>query len=66
MSESNIVLKINELNLKIFKLLSTRYKSMNLDVTPVQSKIMLAIYDNELDSCQKDIERVISCTKSLM
>ncbi len=66
MRENSIILEINEINLAIFKMISARYKKMNLDVTPVQSRIIMYIYENNEALCQKDIEKFITCNKSTL
>lgn len=66
MQHSSIMLELNEVNLAIFKSIAARYKSLGLDVTPVHSRIVMFLYDNECEICQRDIEKFISCNKSTM
>ena len=66
LKNSDILFKVNELNMYVLKTISLRYKNMGMNITPVQGRIIMAIYDKEVDSCQKDIEQVISCNKSTL
>ncbi|HAB67466.1 MAG TPA: MarR family transcriptional regulator [Firmicutes bacterium] len=58
------MIDLNEVNISIFKAVSARYKSMGVDATPVQSRIIMFLYDDEELKCQKDIEKFISCNRS--
>ncbi len=64
MHNSSIMIDLNEVNISIFKAVSARYKSMGVDATPVQSRIIMFLYDDEELKCQKDIEKFISCNRS--
>lgn len=64
MHNSSIMIDLNEVNISIFKAVSARYKSMGIDATPVQSRIIMFLYDDEELKCQKDIEKFISCNRS--
>ncbi len=66
MQNSSIMLELNEVNIGIFKKISARYKELGLEVTPVHSRIIMFLYDNDMQICQRDIERFISCNKSTM
>lgn len=66
MQDSSIMHKLKEVDLEIFKAVSTRYKNLGLDVTPVQSRIIMFLYDSNDLICQRDIEKFVSCNKSTM
>ncbi len=57
---------INDINLSIFKYIFKRHKILGLGVTPVQSRIIMYIYENNGSIYQKDIESFISCNKSTL
>ena len=57
---------INDINLPIFKYVFKRHKKLGLGVTPVQSRIIMYIYENNGSIYQKDIESFISCNKSTL
>lgn len=64
--EKSIILEMNDIALDIFKLLSTRYKKLGLEVTPVQGRIIMALYSQSNLLCQRDIEENIPCNKSTL
>lgn len=64
MNGSSLLVQMNEVNLGIFKVLAARYKKMGLEVTPVQSRVIMFIYNSEKSICQKEIEGFLSCSKS--
>lgn len=64
--EKSIILEMNDITLDIFKTLSTRYKKLNLEVTPVQGRIIMALYSRDDLLCQKDIESNVACNKSTL
>ena len=64
MHNVSVMLEMNEVNMAVFKAILARYKKMNLGVTPVHGRIIMFIYDNKLDICQKDIEKYVACNKS--
>lgn len=66
MHNMSFLLKLNEVNLMIFKVIANRYKKMGIDVTPVHSRIIMFLYNSQCIICQKDIEKYISCNKSTM
>lgn len=66
MQNSSIMHKLKEVDLEIFKAVSARYKNLGLDVTPVQSRIIMFLYDSDISICQRDIEKFVSCNKSTM
>lgn len=57
-------MSLNDVNLAFFKYILYRYKRLKLDITPVQGRILLAIYKNREMSCQKSIEEFVPCNKS--
>lgn len=57
---------INDINLSVFKYIFKRHKKLGLGVTPVQSRIIMYIYENNGSIYQKDIESFISCNKSTL
>ena len=66
MKEDSIFSELAELNSLMVKVLSARYKKLNLNVTPLQSRIIIYIHDNEGKVWQKDLERFIGCNKSTL
>lgn len=64
--EKSMILEMNDIALDIFKLLSTRYKKLGLEVTPVQGRIIMALYSQNNLLCQRDIEASVPCNKSTL
>lgn len=64
MNKKTIIKEINYLNLKLYKAIIAKYKKLGIDVTPMHGRIIMYIYNNPCDVCQKDIEKFISCNKS--
>lgn len=64
MHNSSIMVDLKEVNISIFKAVSARYKNMGIEATPVQSRIIMFLYEDEELKCQKDIEKFISCNRS--
>lgn len=64
--EKSMLLEMNDVALDIFKLLSTRYKKLGLEVTPVQGRIIMALYSQNNLLCQRDIEASVPCNKSTL
>ena len=64
--EKSMILEMNDVALDIFKLLSTRYKKLGLEVTPVQGRIIMALYSQNNLLCQRDIEASVPCNKSTL
>lgn len=59
-----MIYEINELDLFFFKVMANRYKK--LDITPVQSRIIMVIASKEDGMYQKEIEDFIPCNKSTL
>lgn len=66
MEKKSLIHEIKRINGDIFKAIFNRYKEMNLDITPMHAKIIMAIYKSDKPLCQKDLEGPISCNKSTM
>lgn len=66
MNSKSIFNILSELNGAIFKRLVARYKELGLNVTPVQSRIIMSIYESEEKVCQKNLERLVGCNKSTL
>lgn len=64
--KESIILEMNDVAVNIFKTLAIRYKKLNLELTPVQSRIIMALYKQDDLLCQKDIEKDIPCNKSTL
>ena len=62
--EKDIVMELNDVTLLLFKHASSRYKKMNIDITPMQARILIAIHDSKDVVCQKYIESYVACNKS--
>lgn len=66
MKNSSLLHEIKKINGDIFRVISNRYKRMNIDITPMHAKILMTIYKSEEQVCQKDLEVVMSCSKSTL
>ena len=66
MEKKSLIHEIKVINGDIFKAISNRYKNMNIDITPMHAKIIMAIYKSSEPLCQKDLEGTVSCNKSTM
>ena len=66
MEKKSLIHEIKIINGDIFKAISNRYKSMNLDITPMHARIIVTIYKSSEPLCQKDLESSMSCNKSTM
>ena len=66
MKNSSLLHEIKKINGDIFRVISNRYKRMNIDITPMHAKILMTIYKSEEHVCQKDLEVVMSCSKSTL
>ena len=66
MKNSSLLHEIKKINGDIFRVISNRYKKMNIDITPMHAKILMTIYKSEKMVCQKDLEVVMSCSKSTL
>lgn len=66
MKKSDILLEINELNTSMFKSIAKRFRKLELDITPVHGRIIMALYKSKKQLCQKDIEEVVFCNKSTL
>ena len=45
--EKDIILSLKNLNINIFKLISKKNNDLGLDITPVQSRVIISLYENE-------------------
>lgn len=66
MKNSSLLHEIKKINGDIFRVISNRYKRMNIDITPMHAKILMTIFKSEKQVCQKDLEVVMSCSKSTL
>ena len=66
MRKSSLLYEIKKINSDIFRIISNRYKRMNIEITPIQAKILMTIYKSEDNICQKDLEIPMSCNKSTL
>lgn len=66
MEKKSLIHEIKIINGDIFKAISNRYKSMNIDITPMHARIIMTIYKSSEPLCQKDLESSMSCNKSTM
>ena len=66
MEKKSLIHEIKIINGDIFKAISNRYKSMNIDITPMHARIIMTIYKSSEPLCQKDLENSMSCNKSTM
>ncbi len=66
MEKISLMHEIKKINGDVFRGITNRYKRMNVDITPIQAKILVTIFKSETPLCQKDLEGPISCNKSTM
>lgn len=66
MNEVEFGKTLKDLNLLLFKVMNKRHKCLGLDITPIQSTIILAIYESKEKLCQKHLESFVSCNKSTL
>lgn len=64
MDKMAMIYEINELDLFFFKAMANRYKK--LDITPVQSRIIMVIASKKDGMYQKEMEDFIPCNKSTL
>lgn len=64
--EKDIILSLKNLNINIFKFISKKNNDLGLDITPVQSRVIISLYENEDLLCQKDLEQLICRNKSTL
>lgn len=57
---------LKDLNLELFKVVRKRHKKLGIDLTPIQSTIILVLFESENVMCQKDLEPFVSCNKSTL
>ena len=62
--EKDVIMKLNDVTLYLFNYMAYHYKNLNLDITPIQARIILAIYNNKEMPSQKRIEGFVPCNKS--
>lgn len=66
MKNVSLLYEIKKLNHDVFRTITNRFKSMNIEITPMHAKILMTIYKNEDKVCQKDLEIPMSCNKSTL
>ena len=66
MNNLSLLHEIKKIDHDVFRAISNRYKSMNVDITPMHAKILMTIYKSEGKVCQKDLEGPMSCNKSTL
>lgn len=66
MNKLSLVHEIKKINGEIFRTINNRYKSMNIDITPMHAKVVITIYKSDVPLCQKDLEGPMSCNKSTL
>lgn len=66
MEKLSLIYEIKKVNGDMFRGISKRYKRLNVDITPVQAKILLSLYRSDKLLCQKDLEKPLSCNKSTL
>lgn len=64
--KESIILEMNDIAVNLFKILAIRYKKLNLELTPVQSRIIMSLYKQDNLLCQRDIEKDVPCNKSTL
>lgn len=66
MKNVSLLHEIKKIDHDVFRTISNRYKSMNVEITPIHAKILMTIYRSEEKVCQKDLEGPMSCNKSTL
>lgn len=66
MNKLSLVHEIKKINGEIFRTINNRYKSMNVDITPMHAKVVITLYKSDVPLCQKDLEGPMSCNKSTL
>ncbi len=66
MEKLPLIYEIKKINGDIFRGISNRYKRLNVDITPVQAKILLFLHKSDKLLCQKDLEKPLACNKSTL
>lgn len=66
MEKLSLIYEIKKVNGDMFRGISNRYKRLNVEITPVQAKILLSLYRSDKLLCQKDLEKPLSCNKSTL
>ena len=66
MKKNGIVFDIKKTNNLLLKALSERYKEMMIDITPIQSKVLMTIYESKEEVTGAYIEKKVHCNKSSM
>ena len=66
MNNVSLLHEIKRIDHDVFRAISNRYKSMNVDITPMHAKILMTIHKSEDKVCQKDLEGPMSCNKSTL
>ena len=66
MKKNGIIFDIKKTNNLLLKALSERYKEMMIDITPIQSKVLMTIYESKEEVTGAYIEKKVHCNKSSM
>ena len=66
MKKNGIVFDIKKKYNLLLKALSERYKEMMIDITPIQSKVLMTIYESKEEVTGAYIEKKVHCNKSSM
>ena len=64
MDNRSIILQMKEVDHQIFKVVCAKYKAQLLDITPIQGRIIMFIYQSVYEVCQKDVENHVAYNKS--
>lgn len=57
---------LRDIDLAFSRVLNNRFMHLGLDVTPVQSRIIICILEHDNLMCQKDLETLVSRNKSTL
>lgn len=64
--KKDAIMELNDVALDLFNYMAYSYRKLKLDVTPIQGRILIALYNNKEMYCQKKIEEFVPCNKSTL
>lgn len=64
--KKDVIMELNDVTLDLFNYMAYSYRKLKLDVTPIQGRILIALYNNKEMYCQKKIEEFVPCNKSTL
>lgn len=64
--EKDFMTSLRDIDLAFARVLNNRFAKLGLDITPVQSRIIVCIFEHDNLMCQKDLEVLVSRNKSTL